>query len=151
VALIHDVMITIGVMAVTDFFFATTFAVKFNLNELAAILTIIGFSINDTIVLFDRVRENGNLLAKKKYNLETLIDISTNQTLSRTLWTFLTVLIVTVILLGLGGESIRGFAYIFAIGVVTGTYSSIFVASPIAIWLHNRSLARRAALASVEG
>jgi SecD/SecF fusion protein len=148
VALLHDVMISIGIMAVTDQFFSADFPVKFNLNELAAILTIIGFSINDTIVLFDRVRENAQLLAKKKPTIEELVDISTNQTLSRTLWTSLTVLIVTIILLGFGGESVRGFAYIFAIGVVTGTYSSICVASPVAIWLHNRSLARRQALAT---
>ena len=146
IALFHDSLLTIGIMAVTDMAFPTSFPVKFNLNELAAILTIIGFSINDTIVVFDRVRENATLLARHKLKLEDLVDISVNQTLSRTLWTSLTVFIANIILVGFGGESVRGFAYLFAVGTVFGTYSSVFVAAPIAIWLHNRSLARKAQL-----
>ncbi|HVR73302.1 MAG TPA: protein translocase subunit SecD, partial [Planctomycetota bacterium] len=149
-ALAHDVLVAIGIMAVTDHFLETTFPVKFNLNELAAILTIIGFSINDTIVLFDRVRENQELLAKKRLPLRDLLDISVNQTLSRTIWTATTVFIVTVILLGFGGESIRGFAYLFTVGIVAGTYSTVFVAAPVAIWLNDRAVARRKALEVVE-
>jgi SecD/SecF fusion protein len=148
-ALFHDTMMAIGIMAVTDQFFSSVFPVKFNLTELAAILTIIGFSINDTIVLFDRIRENTEILAKKKYSLEDLVDISVNQTLSRTLWTSLTVLLVLVVTLAFGGESVRGFAYIFAVGTIAGVYSTVFIASPIVIWFHNRAMARRRAMAAL--
>jgi preprotein translocase SecF subunit len=150
IALVHDCMVAIGVMAVTDQFFSTTFPVKLNLNELAAVLTIIGFSINDTIVLFDRIRENLEVLSRRKLTLRDIVDISINQTLARTLWTSTTVFMVDVILLGFGGESVRGFAFVFAVGTVAGVYSSVFIAAPIAIWLHDRSLARRQALATAE-
>lgn len=150
IALVHDCMVAIGVMAVTDQFFSTTFPVKLNLNELAAVLTIIGFSINDTIVLFDRIRENLEVLSRRKLTLKDIVDISVNQTLARTLWTSTTVFMVDVILLGFGGESVRGFAFVFAVGTVAGVYSSVFIAAPIAIWLHDRSVARRQALATAE-
>jgi len=143
IALIHDCMVAIGIMSVTDMLLPTTFPVKLNLNELAAVLTIIGFSINDTIVLFDRIRENLQLLARKKLSLSDIVDISINQTLARTLWTSVTVFMVDVILLAFGGESVRGFAYIFAVGTVAGVYSSVFIAAPVAVWLHDRSMARR--------
>ena len=144
IALIHDTMVVIGAMALADHFLPS-FSIKFNLTEMAAVLSIIGYSINDTIVLFDRVRENTTLLAKRKYSLENIVDISVNQTLQRTLWTSLTTLLVIVLLLGFGGESVRGFAFLFAVGLVAGSYSSIFIAAPVAIHLHNRSLARRQA------
>jgi len=150
IALIHDVMVAIGVMAVTDMLFPTTFPVKLNLNELAAVLTIIGFSINDTIVLFDRIRENTELFAKRRVTLEDNVNISINQTLSRTLWTSTTVLIVVTTLIAFGGESLRGFAYLFAVGTVAGVYSSVFIAAPVMLWLHRRAEARRAAMATVE-
>jgi preprotein translocase SecF subunit len=145
VALIHDAMFSIGMMALADQFLPD-FTVKFNLTEMAAVLSILGFSINDTIVLFDRVRENTTLLAKRRYTIEEIFDISINQTLLRTVWTSLTVFIVTVILLGFGGESVRGFAYLFAVGLLAGTYSTVFIASPVALWLHRRAQARRQAL-----
>ena len=151
IALVHDCMIAIGVMALVDQFLPTTFPVKLNLNELAAILTIIGFSINDTIVLFDRIRENLVVLGKKKLTLADVVDISVNQTLARTLWTSVTVMLVDVILLGFGGESVRGFAFIFAVGTVAGVYSSVFIAAPVAIWLHDRSIARKALLVAQGG
>ncbi|MBI4602089.1 MAG: protein translocase subunit SecF, partial [Planctomycetes bacterium] len=150
VALVHDVMVAIGVMSVTDLFLETTFPVKLNLNELAAVLTIIGFSINDTIVLLDRIRENLEVLAKRRLSLVDIVDISVNQTLARTLWTSVTVLFVTLVMLGFGGEAVRGFAFIFAVGTVAGVYSSVFIAAPIAIWLHQRSLERRAAAVLAE-
>jgi preprotein translocase SecF subunit len=150
VALVHDVMVAIGITALTDQLLSTSFPVKINLNELAAILTIIGFSINDTIVLFDRIRENAELHAKRKISLEENIDLSINQTLSRTIWTSVTVLLVTVVLLGFGGEAIRGFAFLFAVGTVAGVYSTVFIASPVALWLHKRAAARREAQAALE-
>jgi preprotein translocase SecF subunit len=148
IALLHDTMVGIGIMAVTDMLFPTTFPVKLNLNELAAILTIIGFSINDTIVLFDRIRENNELLTRRKMTIEDNVNISINQTLARTLWTSTTVLFTTLMLLAFGGEAIRGFAFLFAVGTVAGVYSTVFIASPIVIWLHKRALARRQALAT---
>ena len=150
VALLHDVMVAIGVTALTDQLLSTSFPVKINLNELAAILTIIGFSINDTIVLFDRIRENTEILAKRKISLEDNMNLSINQTLSRTIWTSVTVLLVTVVLLGFGGESIRGFAFVFAVGTVAGVYSTVFIACPVALWLHRRAVARRAAQEALE-
>jgi len=150
IALVHDVMVAIGVMAVTDMLFPTTFPVKLNLNELAAVLTIIGFSINDTIVLFDRIRENKELFTKRRITLEDNVDISINQTLSRTLWTSTTVLIVVTTLIAFGGESLRGFAYVFAVGTVAGVYSSVFIAAPLMVWLHRRAEARRTEMAVVE-
>jgi preprotein translocase SecF subunit len=150
VALAYDVLFSIGIMALTDTLFPTTFPVKFNLNELAAILTIIGFSINDTIVLFDRIRENNELLSKRRITLEDNVNISINQTLSRTLWTSTMVLIVTVTLIAFGGEGIRGFAYVFAVGTVSGVFSTVFLAAPTMLWLHRRAEARRAEMAAIE-
>jgi SecD/SecF fusion protein len=145
VALIHDVLITIGIMAATDALFGETFSIKINLPEIAAFLTIIGFSINDTIVVFDRVRE---ILKgpKQRLTFEEVMNAAVNQTLSRTIWTSLTTLLVTLALLLFGGEPVRGFSYAFAIGVVTGTYSSIFIANPVVVYLHARQLRRREAM-----
>lgn len=142
-ALLHDILISVGVAAVTDHFFSGLFPVKINLTEVAAILTIIGFSINDTIVIFDRVRENLQLLGRRKIPFRDVVDMSINQTLSRTIWTSLTTFLVVLVLLGFGGIPVRGFAFIFCVGIVSGTYSTIFVAGPIVIWLHERSLERR--------
>ena len=143
-ALVHDIMITIGVIALTDHFLGDIIPVKINLPELAALLTIIGYSINDTIVVFDRIRENLRTFAKKKLSFRDCVDMSINQTLSRTVWTSATTLFTVLSLLILGGEAVRGFAFTFAIGLVAGTYSSVFVASPVLILLHDRSEARRA-------
>ena len=119
VALLHDVVITLGFFAVTG--------IEFDLTILAAILAIIGYSLNDTIVVFDRVREN--FLKLRKTTTEDSINLSINQTLSRTIMTSLTTLLVLFALFFFGGETIHGFALAMIVGVVIGTYSSIYVAS----------------------
>jgi preprotein translocase subunit SecF len=125
VALIHDVIITIGLYSVTG--------IEFNLSTVAAILTIAGYSINDTVVVYDRVRE---MVRKfKRMPLADLLDLSVNATLSRTLMTSLTTLIALVALFIFGGEVIRGFVTGMIFGIVIGTYSSIFVAGPLLIYL----------------
>ncbi len=143
VALAHDVMMAIGFMALTDALMGQSFSVKINLPEIAAFLTIIGFSINDTIVLFDRVREILKTPMKRKLEYAEIVNAAVNQTLSRTIWTSLTTLVVSLALLLFGGEPIRGFAFAFAIGVVSGVYSTVFIASPIVVALHTRQLKRR--------
>jgi len=127
VAVFHDIIITIGLFSLTNR--------EIDLTIVAALLTIAGYSINDTIVTFDRFRENLRLI--RKFSYKDLLNKSINETLSRTLLTSLTTLLVTVVLLFLGGEVIRGFAFALTIGVVVGTYSSIYIASPIVyIWHH---------------
>jgi preprotein translocase subunit SecF len=121
VAVFHDIIITVGIFSITNR--------EIDLTIIAGLLTIAGYSINDTIVLFDRFRENLRLI--RKFSYEDLLNRSINETLSRTLLTSLTTLLVTITLLFLGGEVIRGFAFALTIGVVVGTYSSIFIASPI--------------------
>ena len=124
-ALVHDVIITIGVFAVTQ--------MEFNLNILAAIMAVIGYSLNDTIVVFDRIREN--FLKVRKGSPVEVTNISLNQTLSRTLMTSITTMIVLLALFFLGGQLIHGFALALIVGVVIGTYSSLYVASTSALWL----------------
>lgn len=125
VALIHDILIT------TTFFLF--FDKEFTLPIIAAFLTIIGYSLNDTIVVFDRIRENLRKIRKK--NFEYIINFSINQTLSRTILTSLTTLIVVLSLFFLGGEVIHDFSFALMIGVFVGTYSSIFIASPfLLVW-----------------
>ncbi|MCL4168846.1 UNVERIFIED_CONTAM: hypothetical protein GTU68_051771 [Idotea baltica] len=119
IALIHDVVITVGVFSITR--------IEFDLTILAAILAIIGYSLNDTIVVFDRVREN--FLKLRKATSEESINTSINQTLSRTIVTSLTTLLVLTALFYFGGKIIHGFSFAMIIGVIVGTYSSIFVAS----------------------
>jgi len=119
VALLHDVIITIGIFSI--------FRIEFDLTILAAVLAIIGYSLNDTIVVFDRIREN--YLKLRKASSEESINLSINQTLSRTIVTSLTTLLVLLALFFLGGEIIHGFSMAMIIGVVVGTYSSIYVAS----------------------
>jgi preprotein translocase subunit SecF len=119
IALVHDVVITVGIFSITR--------MEFDLTILAAILAIIGYSLNDTIVVFDRVREN--FLKLRKSDAEESINISINQTLSRTIVTSLTTLLVLVALYYFGGKIIHGFSLAMIIGVVVGTYSSIYVAS----------------------
>lgn len=129
-ALIHDVTLTIGFFAITG--------LEFNLSIIAAILTIVGYSLNDTVVVFDRVREN--LRKFRKMPLEELLDMSINNTLSRTLMTSLTTLVALGGLYIFGGEVIRGFTAAMIWGIFVGTYSSIFVAAPILIYMNlNRS------------
>ena len=120
-AVVHDVITTIGFFAITQ--------IEFNLASIAAILTIAGYSINDTVVVFDRIREN---LAKVKIiKFDKLLNTSINETLSRTIMTSLTTLIALIALLLLGGEVIKGFILAMIWGVIVGTYSSIFIASPL--------------------
>ena len=123
VAVVHDFFITLGLFALLNY--------EFNLSTIAAFLTLVGYSVNDTVVIFDRVRENMRRLRRKP--LVDVMNISLNQTLSRTILTSSTTLIVVISLFILGGEVIRGFAFVLMIGVLIGTYSSIFVASPFAL------------------
>ena len=120
VALIHDVMITVGIFSVFD--------KEFTLPIVAALLTIIGYSLNDTIIVFDRIRENQRKLARKP--LDFLINRSINETLSRTILTSGTTLVVLLSLFIFGGGIIHDFAFAMIVGVVVGTYSSVYVASP---------------------
>lgn len=119
IALVHDVIITVGIFSITG--------IEFDLTILAAILAIIGYSLNDTIVVFDRVREN--YLKLRKATSEESVNISINQTLARTIVTSLTTLLVLAALFIFGGKVIHGFSFAMIIGVVVGTYSSIYVAS----------------------
>jgi preprotein translocase subunit SecF len=121
VALIHDVTITVGIFSL--------FNKEFTLPIIAALLTIIGYSLNDTIIVFDRIREN--LRKYHKNPLEIIINRSVNETLSRTILTSLTTLVVVIALFVLGGGIIHDFAFALLVGIVVGTYSSIYVASPI--------------------
>ncbi|MGB4829284.1 MAG: protein translocase subunit SecF [Paracoccaceae bacterium] len=125
VALIHDVFITIGVFAL--------FQIKFDLSIIAALLTILGYSINDTVVVFDRLREN--LQKYKTMPLRDVMNLSVNETLSRTLMTSVTTLVALGAMLIFGGDVIRGFAFAIFFGVVLGTYSSVFVAKNLVLFI----------------
>lgn len=128
-ALIHDVLITLGVFSLLDY--------EINLSIIAAFLTIVGYSLNDTIVVFDRIRENIPKLMKKTLN--DVVNISLNETLNRTVVTSLTTMMVVVILFLWGGKVINLFAFALIIGVFVGTYSSLFVASPVMVYFEKRS------------
>ena len=121
IALIHDVVITLGIFSILSF--------EVNLSIVAAVLTIVGYSMNDTVVIFDRIREN--LLKYSKLKTNEIADISVNETLSRTIITSLTTLLALFSIFILGGEILKGFSFAMILGVVIGTYSSIFVASPV--------------------
>lgn len=125
VALAHDLIITLGIFSV--------FSIEFNLNTLAALLAIIGYSLNDTIVVSDRIRENFRRM-RKGTPIE-MVNTSLNQTLSRTIITSFTTLLVLFSILLIGGESTQGFAIALIIGVVTGTYSSIYIASNVILYM----------------
>ncbi len=124
-ALVHDVLLTIGIFSELQ--------IKFDLAIIAALLTIVGYSLNDTVVVFDRVREN--LRKYKSKPLKDVLNLSINETLSRTMMTSVTTLIALIALLVLGGDVIRGFVFAMTWGVIVGTYSSIFVASAILMFL----------------
>ena len=121
VALIHDVIITLGIFSILSF--------EVNLSIVAAVLTIVGYSMNDTVVIFDRIREN--LLKYSKLKTNEITDISVNETLSRTVITSLTTLLALFSIFILGGEILKGFSFAMILGVIIGTYSSIYVASPV--------------------
>lgn len=129
VATFHDILVTLA--------FLTWFGFDISLNVVAAILTIAGYSVNDTIVVFDRVRENQRVLRRE--SLDTIVNQAVNQTLSRTIITAGTTFLAVVSLFLFGGEVLRGFAFTMLVGIVTGTYSTIFIASAIAILLSRRS------------
>ena len=131
VAIIHDVLITLAVFSLLSY--------EINLSIIAAFLTIVGYSLNDTIVVFDRIREN--IPKHMKKTLKDVVNLSLNQTLSRTVITSLTTMMVVVILFIWGGEVINLFAFALIVGVFIGTYSSIFVASPVMLYFESRSKA----------
>lgn len=128
VALAHDTLLTIGFFAVTQ--------MEFTLSTVAAVLMIAGYSINDTVVVFDRVRENMRKFKKK--SLFDLFNLSINQTLSRTLMTSITTLLALLALWQFGGEVLRGFINALIFGIVIGTYSSVFIATPILLYIRPR-------------
>mgnify|MGYP001547200979 CR=1 FL=1 len=128
VALLHDAILVVGI-------FAATWQ-EVSLTTVAALLTVIGYSVNDSVVIFDRIRENVERLKDKKFS--RVINISLNETLSRTILTSLTLFVVTLMMNIFGTGLVRNFAFAMNIGVVVGVYSSIFIASPVALFLHNR-------------
>ena len=125
VALVHDVLVVVGMFSIFD--------KEFSLTVVAALLTVVGYSLNDTIVVFDRIRENQGKYRKKSF--EETINLSITETLSRTLITSGTTLFVVLSLFLLGGEIIHDFAFALLVGVLIGTYSSIYVASPLSVFL----------------
>lgn len=146
VCLVHDVLITLGFLAIASYIAGplgiTVLGLeefKINLPMVAAVLTLIGYSINDTIVVFDRIRE---VRGKNPALTTGIINSSLNQTLSRTLLTSVTTLVVTIVLYFFGGEGIHGFTFILTVGILVGTYSSIYIASPTLLWLTNRKAPR---------
>ncbi len=142
VALVHDVLVVLGAIAISywlsgAFGFLLVQDFRISLSVVAALLTIIGYSLNDTIVVFDRIRE---VRGKRADITAEIINKSISQTLSRTILTSLTTLLVVSILYVIGGDAIHAFAFALVIGVMVGTYSSIFVASPVLLWLMNRGV-----------
>jgi len=121
IALLHDVVITLGIFSILS--------LEINLSIIAAVLTIVGYSMNDTVVIYDRIREN--LFKYTKISISDIANISINETLSRTIITSVTTLLALISIYILGGEILRGFSFAMILGVLIGTYSSIFVASPI--------------------
>jgi len=132
IALIHDVLFTLGFFSVAN--------LEVSLAVIAAILTIVGYSLNDTIVVFDRIRENFH--SRRRDNYAALVNASINETLSRTVITSLTTLFVVACLVVFGGEVIRDFALTLLVGIIVGTYSSIFIASPILVEWQLRHVAK---------
>jgi len=127
-AIFHDILFTLGIFSLLN--------LEIDLSIIAAFLTIVGYSLNDTIVIFDRFRENSQ--KDLKISMEEIANLSLNQTLSRTIITSLTTLMVVIILYFIGGEVIRYFAFALIIGVLVGTYSSIFIASPFMLYLKSK-------------
>ncbi|MFQ5789651.1 MAG: protein translocase subunit SecF [Acidobacteriota bacterium] len=140
VAVIHDVLLTLGLVSLFDF--------EISLNVIAAFLTLVGYSVNDTIVIFDRVRENRRLLRRK--SLYDIINLSINQTLRRTVLTSGLTFIAVLALYLLGGEVLRAFSFVLVAGVFVGTYSSVAIASPVVIWWRRRREGRSPAREKTE-
>ena len=134
IALFHDVLITVSAVALFDLLLPNL-RLEFNQTMLAAFVTLIGFSVNDTVIVFDRIRENIKLY--KNEDIENVMNRSVNATLSRTIITSGTVFLTVLVLFIFGGEVLRGFSFVFGIGIITGTYSSVFVASSLVVdWKH---------------
>lgn len=133
-ALVHDVTITLGLFSILSGW--VPFSLQIDQSIIAAFLTIVGYSLNDTVVVFDRVREYTNLFKTESY--PDIVNKSINNTLSRTIITSLTTLIVVLILFIFGSEVLRGFSFALIVGVIIGTYSSVFVASPVVVELRER-------------
>jgi preprotein translocase subunit SecF len=129
ITLFHDVVLTFGFFALTR--------LTFDLNVIAAILTIIGYSLNDTIVIYDRIREN--LRKYRKMEIEPLLNLSVNETLSRTVTTSLSLILTLGILLVVGPDTIFGFTASMLLGIVIGTFSSFYISAPVLIWLNVNS------------
>jgi SecD/SecF fusion protein len=147
VALIHDVLVALGAVAISYWLagflgFLEIQEFKISLTVVVAFLTIIGYSVNDTIVVFDRIRE---VRGKSSTLTDEMVNMSVNQTLSRTLLTGLCTIVNTLILFAIGGEGIHAFAYTLFIGFISGTYSSIFIASPFVLWLYGGAAQSRPA------
>ncbi len=138
IALIHDVSLTLGVFSLLDF--------EISLQIIAAFLTIIGYSLNDTIVVFDRIRENMRLRRKESYR--EVINRSINECLSRTVLTSVTTFFVSAMLYVFGGPVIHDFAFALCFGVIIGTYSSMFIASPVLVWWYERRIADKKRMAT---
>jgi preprotein translocase subunit SecF len=132
IALLHDVLITLGALSITH--------MEFDLTTVAGLLTVVGYSVHDTVIVSDRIREN--MRKRRRDSLATIMNASINETLSRTLITSGTAILVTAALFFLGGPVIRSFAFTLLIGFVVGTYSSIYVASPVVLYLEGRSRSR---------
>lgn len=135
IALFHDVLITVAAVAIADLLIPVL-NLELNQTMLAAFLTLIGFSVNDTVIIFDRIRENIKLF--KNEDIEHIMNRSVNATLSRTIITSGTVFLTVLVVFIFGGEVLRGFAFTFGIGIIAGTYSSVFVASSVVVdWKHH--------------
>lgn len=130
IALIHDVLVTLALVTLAGK--SGLINIEINLAMIAAFLTVIGFSVNDTVIIFDRIREN--LEKHKGMNTIQLMNLSINETLSRTVNTVMTVVLVLLTIVVAGGEVLQGFAFTMLIGIVTGTYSSIYIASAFVVW-----------------
>jgi preprotein translocase subunit SecF len=132
VALVHDVVITVGALSVAN--------MEFDLTTVAALLTVVGFSVNDTVIISDRIREN--LRKMRRESLASIVNLSINETLSRTIITNGTAIMSTVALFVLGGPVIHSFAFALLVGFIAGTYSSLYIASPIVLYLEERQKKR---------
>jgi len=133
VALLHDVLLTLGALSIAN--------MEFDLTTVAALLTVVGYSVHDTVIVSDRIREN--MRKMRRETLARIINVSINETLSRTLITSGTAILVTAALFVLGGSVIHSFAFALLVGFIVGTYSSIYVASPIVLYLEGRAASRR--------
>ena len=130
----HDILVTLALLVF--------FGYELSLNVVAAILAITGYSVNDTIVIFDRVREN--LRSMRRDRLEIVVNKSVNQTLARTVITSATTVFAVLALFVLGGEVLRGFAFTMLVGILSGTYSTVFIAAATAVFMSERQAAKRA-------